>query len=53
MQPAKKEAHAALELMVAGASLHVLTEHDATVVEVPMHNPSDPIYDEQVVDVPV
>ena len=53
MQPAKKEAQAAFVVEVVGASTQVLREHDAVVEEVPLHNPSDPIYDEQVVVVPV
>ena len=53
MQPAKKEAQAAFVVEVVGASTQVLSEHDAVVEEVPLHNPSDPIYEEQVVVVPV
>ena len=40
-------------LVVVGASAHVLAEQAAGVAEVPLQLPSDPMYEEHVVVVPV
>ena len=40
-------------LVVVGASVHTLAEQEADVADVPLQFPSVPMYDEQVVVVPV